>query len=147
MKRIGLIACSAHKLGKENPAQKFKAQDIYTGNTFKKSKTVGLSRFGCEDWHILSTKYGLLDKDDEISYYDMYLGHQRTAYKKAWAEKVVARLKEKYDLTQTVFYIFGGADYYKRLLPHLHCFVFKYINSNTINLDDMTEYRFGEKQR
>ena len=94
MKRIGLIACSAHKLGKENPAQKFKAQDIYTGNTFKKSKTVGLSRFGCEDWHILSAKYGLLDKDDEISYYDMYLGHQRTTYKKARADEVITKLKE-----------------------------------------------------
>ena len=147
MKKIGLLACCKRKSGKDNPAQKFKAQDIYTGNTFKKSKTVGLSRFGCEDWHILSAKYGLLDKDDEISYYDMYLGCQPAAYKKAWAEKVVSRLKEKYDLTQTVFYIFGGSDYYKGLLPHLHCFVFRYINSNAINFDDMTEYRFGEKQQ
>ena len=147
MKKIGLLACCKRKSGKENPAQKFKAQDIYTGNTFKKSKTIGLRRFGCEDWHILSAKYGLLDKDDEISYYDMYLGCQPAAYKKAWAEKVVSRLKEKYDLTQTVFYIFGGADYYKRLLPHLHCFVFKYINSNVINFDDMTEYRFGGKSK
>ena len=60
MKKIGLLACCKRKSGKDNPAQKFKAQDIYTGNTFKKSKTVGLSRFGCEDWHILSAKYGLL---------------------------------------------------------------------------------------
>ena len=32
---IGLIACSKTKLGKDMPEKKFKAQDIYQGNTFK----------------------------------------------------------------------------------------------------------------
>ena len=146
MKKIGLLACSAHKLGKDTPEKLFKAQDIYTGNTFRLAKTAGLKKFGCEDYHILSAKFDLLDKDDEIAYYDMYLGHQKTAYKKEWAEKVLAKLKEKYDLDDTLFYIFGGQDYYRGLLPYLNCVVFSYISSNMINLNDATEYHKGIKQ-
>ena len=145
MKRIGLIACSCSKQGKNEPERKFKAKDIYTGNTFCISKNIGLKRFNCDDWHILSAKYNLLDKDDEISYYDVYLAKQKSSYKKAWIESVIKKLKEKYDLENDVFYIFGGSDYYQGLLPYLHCFVFDYKNCNTIDLDKLTEYFFGKK--
>ena len=146
MKTIGLIGCSATKLGKDNPTRRFKAQDIYQGNTFKISKTIGLKKFNCDDWHILSAKYDLLDKDDKISYYDKYLGHQSSSYKKEWTQKVLQKLKEKYDLENDVFYIFAGSDYYKGLLPHLHCFVFGYKSSNMIDLDSPTEYVYGVKK-
>ena len=146
MKTIGLIGCSKHKLGKDCPKQLFKAKDIYLGNTFKISRDLGLAKFKCEDWHILSAKYDLLDKDEEIPYYDFYLGHQSSAYKKEWAQKVISKLKEKYDLQNDVFYIFAGSDYYRLLLPHLHCVVFSYKSSNLIDLDDSTEYLFGVKK-
>ncbi len=145
MKKIALIACSKKKLGADCPDRKFKSQDIYTGNTFKKSKAAYKSRFGCEDFHILSAKYNLLDKDEEIPYYDMYLGHQSSEYKKEWAETVLAKLRGKYDLKDTVFYIFGGRDYYKDLLPHLNCVVFGYISSGCIDLDSPKEFRNGGK--
>ena len=145
MKRIGLVACSKHKLGEGTPEKVYKAQDIYTGNTFSISKRIGLKKFHCDDWHILSAKYNLLDKDTEISYYDMYLRHQSTAYKKAWIQSILSKLNDKYDLEKDVFYIFGGSDYYRGLLPYLHCYVFGYKNSNTIDLDNITEYRFGKK--
>jgi hypothetical protein len=145
MKRIGLIACSCHKLGKSEPEKKFKAKDIYKGNTFCISKNIGLKRFNCDDWYILSAKYDLLDKDDEISYYDVYLARQSSAYKKAWTQSVISKLKQEYDLENDVFYIFGGSDYYRGLLPYLHCFVFGYKNCNTIDLDNMIEYVFGTK--
>lgn len=147
MKRIGLIACSCHKLGEPEPERKFKAKDIYTGNTFRISKNIGLKRFDCEDWHILSAKFNLLDKDDEIAYYDVYLAKQSSGYKKAWVQSIITKLKEKYDLENDIFYIFGGSDYYRGLLPYLHCFVFAYKNSNTIDLDNMTEYVFGKKAK
>ncbi len=146
MKIIGLLGCSATKQGKDNPTQKFKAQDIYQGNTFRISKTIGLKKFNCDDWHILSAKYDLLNKDDEISYYDMYLGHQSSAYKKKWTKKIIEKLKSKYDLNNDVFYIFAGSDYYTGLLPYLHCFVFGYKSSNMINLDAITEYVYGERK-
>ncbi len=147
MKKIALIACSKSKQGQNDPARKFKAQDIYTGNTFKLSKTEGIRRYGCEDFYILSSKYYLIDKDDEISYYDMYLGSQPASYKKQWAEKVISALKAKYDTENTVFYIFGGKSYYENLIPHLkHCVTFAFINSTKINLDKPHEYEDGKKK-
>lgn len=146
MKTIGLIGCSATKLGKDNPTQKFKAQDIYQGNTFKISKTIGLKKFKCEDWHILSAEHNLLDKNDEIVYYDRYLAKQSVSYRKNWIQNVLQKLKEKYDLDNDVFYIFAGSDYYNGLLPYLHCFVFGYKSSNLINLDEPTEYVYGVKK-
>ncbi len=147
MKRIGLIACSCHKLGESEPERKFKAKDIYTGNTFRISKNIGLKRFNCEDWHILSAKFNLLDKDDEIAYYDVYLAKQSSGYKKAWVQSVITKLKEKYDLENDIFYIFGGSDYYRGLLPYLHCFVNTYKNSKTIDLNNMNEYVIANKAK
>ena len=146
MNTIGLIGCSKHKLGQDNPTRKYRAQDIYQGNTFKISKTIGIKKFHCDDWHILSANYDLLNKDDEIEYYDMYLGHQSSAYKKQWAQNVISKLQQKYDLAEDVFYIFAGSDYYRDLLPYLHCFVFNYKSCNTINLEEPVEYVYGVRK-
>ena len=97
-KIIGLIACSSRKLGQDNLAEKYLAKDIYKGNTFIKSKEEGLKKYKCEEWYILSGKYGLLDKNERISYYNLYLGKQSAEYKKKWAENVLNTLKSKYDL-------------------------------------------------
>ena len=145
MTHIALIGCSKTKLGSDTPEKLFKAQDIYQGNTFLKAKNEGVARFGCEDFHILSAKFGLLNKDDEIAYYDMYLGKQSTSYKKEWIAKVLSALRTRYDLQNTKFYIFAGSDYYKDLVSHLNCVVFAYKSSNTINLDNSTEYMNGGK--
>lgn len=63
-KIIGLIACSSTKLGKDSPAKKYLAKDIYKGHTFILSKDEGLKKYKCEEWYILSGKYGLLDRDN-----------------------------------------------------------------------------------
>ena len=45
-----------------------------------------------------------------------------------------------------VFYIFGGASYYKPLLSFLkNCVVFKFKSSNTIQLDSPIYYENGKK--
>ena len=72
-KRIALIACSKSKLGKDNLERKYKAKDIYTGFTFILAKTEGIKRFDLDDYYIISAKHHLLDKDDEITYYDKTL--------------------------------------------------------------------------
>lgn len=49
MKHIGLIGCSKSKLRQNDaPDKLFRAEDIYQGKTFLKSKNEGLARFGCE---------------------------------------------------------------------------------------------------
>ena len=137
--KIGLIACSKTKLGKDTPEKKFKAQDIYQGNTFKKSKSEGIKLYDCDDWFILSGKedYNLLDKNEEIQYYDVDLGKENKAYKNNWAKNVKSKLIQKgFDLENDIFYIFGGSAYYKPLLPFLkNCIAFKFKSSNTIQLD------------
>ncbi len=83
-RNIGLIACSSRKLGKDKPDKKFRAQDMYIGNTFKKSKNEGLVKFECVSGKM---EYNLLDKDTEISYYNVYLAKQNAEYKKMWTQK------------------------------------------------------------
>lgn len=148
--KIALIACSKRKLGKNTPNQSFLAQDIYQGNIFKTAKEKGLKKFACDDWFILSGKedYNLLDKNSKIKYYDCYLGKQKIAYKKSWAEKVLTKLKQKgFNLQNDIFYIFGGKAYYEYLLPKLnHCVVFKFKSSSVIDLDKSIHYENGVKQ-
>lgn len=154
MKKIALIACSAKKLKEsvKNPSKKFKAQEFYKGNTFKISKDYcfdsenGTFINGFDDFCILSAKYGLLEKDDEISCYNMYLGKQTKQHKTNWAKTVLAALAAKYDLKNDEFYIFGGTSYYEGLIHHLNCVVFKYKNSNCIDLNKIkAEYKNGGK--
>lgn len=53
---------------------------MYLGNNFKKYKIEGIKKLNCEEHlYILSSNndYCLLDQDDEIHYYDVYLGKQK----------------------------------------------------------------------
>lgn len=144
MKRIGLLVCSHKKRLNENSQEKCRAEDMYIGEVFLKAKNEGLRLFCCDDWHILSSKYCLLDKEKEIPYYDMYLPHQSEEYKTDWNKKVLSRLGELYDLKHDVFYIFGERLYYENIIPYLNCIVFQ-CESGSLDLDIYTEYRNGEK--
>jgi len=46
-------------------------------------------------WYILSAKFGLLAPEDVIGPYDVYLGEQSLAYRKAWGEFVTAQLGQR----------------------------------------------------
>ena len=144
-KRIALIACSKSKLGKDNLERKYKAKDIYTGFTFILAKTEGIKRFDLDDYYIISAKHHLLDKDDEITYYDKTLNKMNKKEQREWAKIVLQQLKDKFDLEHDEFYIFGGTKYYKNLIPHLNCTVFAYFNCKKINLDKPTTYKNGGK--
>ena len=63
-------------------------------------------------WYILSAKFGLLDPDDVIGPYDVYLASQSPAYKKAWGEFVTAQLAQRRpSLRGTVIEVHAGAAY------------------------------------
>lgn len=110
MEKIALVGCSAKKLGKNNPTQKYLAKDIYQGQNFKKSLEEGISKLSCSsDYYILSGKHGLLNPKDEIEYYDCYLGKCSVKYKKEWAENVLKELKRKFgNLNDYTFVFFCG---------------------------------------
>ena len=130
-RRIGLIGCSASK----NPAAVLDqnllkpAKDMYIGGNFLKSRDEGIKHFDCEDYYILSGKYGLLDKDDMIQYYNCYLHDQSSEYKKAWSEKVYNQLKEKFgdELKNIEFIFFCGQDYSMKLKKRLNCKTLKIV--------------------
>lgn len=155
MKHIGLIGCSKSKLRQNDaPDKLFRAEDIYQGKTFLKSKNEGLARFGCEDFYILSAKHELLDKDKEICYYDVKLAEAtapktadscETVDKKIWAGKILEQLKMKFDLAEVKFYIFAVKDYYEYLTPYLNCVVFNFEDPECIDFDNFTEYKNGRR--
>lgn len=145
MSKIALIGCCKKKLGKDNPSELFYAKDIYIGNSFKKSKEQGINTFDCEDYYILSAKYGLLDKNEKIPYYDKTLYNMKACDRRKWAEDILEELRSKYDFKNDEFYIFAGGKYYENLAGHLNCVVFKYINSNCITFNIKETFRNGGK--
>ena len=145
MKRIALIGCSQKKLGKNCPSTKFAAKDIYLGRNYLKAKDKGVRRFECEEhYYILSGKYGLLDSNDEITYYDTYLGHFTVNEKKKWAENVIEQLERIFDLSNTEFVIFAGDSYSKYIKKHLNCITLKF-NGRHITFEIKEQLQNGNK--
>lgn len=139
--KIALLGCCKKKQGKDNPKKLFKAQDIYLGNSFRKSKNIGVKMYKCDDYYILSAKHHLLDKNEMISYYDKTLNKMSVKERQDWANIVLKELGDKFDLTKDEFYIFAGGNYYKYLVDHLeHYTIFEYENSNSILLDKPKTY-------
>ena len=139
--KIALLGCCKKKQGKDNHTKLFKAQDIYLGNSFGKSKNIGVKMYNCDDYYILSAKHHLLDKNEMISYYDKTLNKMSVKERKDWANIVLKELGDKFDLAKDEFYIFAGGNYYKYLVDHLeHYTIFEYENSNSILLDKPKTY-------
>ena len=145
MKKIALLACSKSKKGKDQPEELFRAEDIYTGNSFRKSLDK-VRKEDFDDYFIISAKHHLLKKDQMISYYDKTLYKMSAKECKEWAEIVYSQLKkELVNLDEIEFYIFGGEKYYENLLCKLKkCTVYTYHNSNSINLSEPKHYENGK---
>lgn len=141
MRRIALIGCSKKKLGKNCPNKKFKANDIYLGNNFKKALNEGIEYFNCKnDFYILSDKYELLSKNDKISYYDVCLRDFSIYEKKKWASNVLQELKNKFNLVDTEFVIFASDIYCKYIKNHINCIVLKFNYRNiTFQIKETTK--------
>ena len=135
--KIALIACSKTKQGADDLTKKFRADELYLGNSFKKAKNEGVKMYNCDDYFIISAEHHLIEKDKMITYYDKTLNNMREGEKKEWSLIVLKQLAERFDLENDEFYIFGGSNYYKYLFPYLNCTVFKYRNSNTVLLNEI----------
>lgn len=136
MRKIALIGCSKRKM---NDEKAHFAKDMYLGNNFKMSKIEGIQKLNCkEHFYILSGNYdyGLLDQDDEICYYDVYLGKQTERFKKLWARKVLSQLNTRFgdDIKNICFVLFAGSSYTKYIKNKLNCIILKY-NGRQITFD------------
>jgi hypothetical protein len=102
--RVVLMGCSSRKGPGPAPAR-----DLFEGTGFRKARdrAVGLRA----PWFVLSAKYGLLDPDDVVGPYDVFLGEQTSAYRAAWGEWVTAVLATRVELAGAAVEIHAGDAY------------------------------------
>lgn len=114
-REIGLVSCTKSK--KDDPAP---PRELYEPSAlFRKARKY------CEnthdEWYVLSAKHGLLKPDGQrIAPYDETLTNASVSTRRAWAQDVVAELREEGLLEDDVhLYIHAGKAYYGELLPRL----------------------------
>lgn len=107
--RVGLIGCSKQKLNHAAPAQ-----ELYVGPLFQLCKQWITKRTGdhgrCQEWAILSAKYGLVMPDQIIEPYDLCLRDLPRLKQQRWADWVHEQLVEKWS-DQAIYMILAGAEY------------------------------------
>jgi hypothetical protein len=107
--RIGLISCGKEKLDHAAPAQ-----DLYTGSYFRLCKQWISKRTGehgrCDEWAILSAKYGLVMPDQVIEPYDLALSDLPRLKRERWEDWVLEQLMDKWGET-VIYMVLMGHDY------------------------------------
>jgi uncharacterized protein DUF6884/GIY-YIG catalytic domain-containing protein len=102
--RVVLVGCSSSKAPTARPAA-----ELFTGAAFTKARE--LARSSGASWYVLSAKFGLLNPDEVVAPYDMYLADQQAPYRTAWGAWVVAQLAARHDLSGTVIEVHAGRAY------------------------------------
>ena len=70
MKNLGIVQCGGKKIWKEKPfLDKIPAKDAYTSPYFQKNRLYAEKT--CDQWVILSAKYGFLFPNDKIEDYNV----------------------------------------------------------------------------
>lgn len=117
MKTVYVLGCCKSKL---LDAGDIPAKERYTGEYFKRSMVYGTSRGATEDdFIILSAKYGLIDLNYKIPYYDLTLNDMKVNELKIWSDDVYQKMLELYDIENTHFVFLCGIKYRRFLIPRL----------------------------
>lgn len=116
MKTIILISCCG-------PKQKVKsrAEDLYISTRFKYSLKCA-KKLMPNKIFILSSKYGLVNLDDELEPYNETLNNKSVSYIIHWSAHVVKELSKVSDLQNDRFIFFAGEKYRKYILPYLNSY-------------------------
>ena len=118
-RKIVLLACSKSKQQTNVPIE---AYLLYTGQLFKKSYNYACQMLtpAPDKIFILSAKHHVLEPNDKIAYYNLFLGNLTKSQRIVWANNVLNQLKAKgCDLQNDEFIILAGKDYYQYLCPQL----------------------------
>ncbi len=113
MRKIVLISCVSKKL-----SHRAKAKDIYVSDLFKKCLAYAQS-LNPDRIFVLSTKYGLIDLEEEIDPYDKTLTKMPSREVKLWADKVVGHLMKFADLEEDEIVFLAGDKYRKYIVPKI----------------------------
>lgn len=104
---ILLVGCVKGKL---EWAGRVSAKDLYASPLWRCRRTYA-EQLG-RPWYILSAKYGLLDPDEKIAWYDLALGNLPAAERRAWSARVVDSLVAKVpSIPGKVVEVHAGNDY------------------------------------
>lgn len=111
-RRIALIACSSSKAPAEEEARR-----LYQGTLFHKS--VMFAEKTCNEWAVLSAKYGLVRPNERIQPYDETLNTKTRADRLNWAGRVVESIRAEWNCIPCVFVFLAGAKYREGVLEAL----------------------------
>ena len=103
--RVGLVGCV-----RQQEARAAAAQDLFVSPLFR-ARRLYVERT-CGRWYVLSALHGLAAPGEELAPYDLKLKSLSQAERRAWSERVLARLEaELGDLSEFAFEIHAGASY------------------------------------
>ena len=110
------IACAKSKVS--YPCE---AQELYSASTiFNKRLEYALNKRKelkeQVNIYILSAKYGLLNLNDKIVPYDMFLATETKEYKVTWAAKVLKQMKLSHINMNDNTYFAAGEEYWEKLI-------------------------------
>jgi len=100
--KIALVGCGNAK----NPGV-LPAREKYSSNYFSLKR--GYGEVVCDDWYILSAKYGLLDPDREIDDYDVSIDDLTDAGKMNWAESICDDLEPVIEEIDEIHLLLGSS--------------------------------------
>lgn len=102
---------------KSKRSQSAAAKDLYTSALFARRRRY--AEAAGVPWFVVSGRWGLVAPDEVIAPYDQYLGDMPSAYRRAWAEFVVAQLTLVTRLSGALVELHAGDRYVDALRPVL----------------------------
>jgi hypothetical protein len=115
MSRIVLIECAA---AQNETVDNCMAKDLYTSPLFTKSLAYART-LQADKIFILSSKYGLLGLDQDVSPYDVDLKRMPVQKRKELAERVLTDLRKDTDLNHDQFIILAGERVIQYIVGHI----------------------------
>jgi hypothetical protein len=110
---IVLISCVSQHLDHPAPAKHF-----YTSPWFRNALAYAC-RIRPDATHILSANYGLVDLGQTLEPYNLTLNNMSVHLRRNWSARVLASLRQRYDLANDHFVFLAGMRYREFLLPEI----------------------------
>lgn len=85
------------------------AKDLFQGAGFRGG--AALADASGLPWHILSARWGLIDPEEVLAPYDLYLVEQSADYRRVWGEWVIMQLAARHTLRGRCVEVHAGAAY------------------------------------
>ncbi len=104
--RVLLVGCVKQKHVKGTHA----ARDLYTSPLFRKRRHY--AEAAAIPWLILSAKYGVVDPDDPLSYYDETLNTKGADERREWGALVLRQLTERFGVLAGITFEIHAGDRY-----------------------------------